>query len=73
MPDERKNDPPERPRGAKPGQAGEKRVISAAGTPDVLGTERERTVSPNEAAAFDADQLDASIRAREKEDRGEVF
>ena len=73
MPEERRKGPPERRRGAKPGQAGERSTASAAGVPDVQGNEQERAANPNEAAAFDADQLDASIRAREQEDRGEVF
>jgi hypothetical protein len=36
-------------------------------------TEQLREENPEEAAAIDADQLDASIRARQQEDRGEVF
>jgi hypothetical protein len=48
-------------------------VTSPTGTPDVRANEQTRAENPNEAAAFDADQLDASIRAREQEDRGEVF
>ena len=73
MADERRKGPPERRRSPKPAQAGEQSVTSAAGIPDVNANEQERAKNPNEAAAFDADQLDASIRAREQEDRGEVF
>ena len=35
--------------------------------------DQQRAKNPNEAAAFDADQLDESIRLRQQEDRGEVF
>jgi hypothetical protein len=74
MPDERRKGPPERrSRPAKAAQADEKATTSATGTPDVQANEEERARNPNEAAAFDAEQLDASIRAREQEDRGEVF
>lgn len=74
MADERRKRPPgRRRRSPKPAQAGEQSVTSAAGIPDVQGNEQVRAENPNEAAAFDADQLDASIRAREKEPRGEVF
>lgn len=73
MADERRKGPPDRRRRSpKPAQAGEQSVTSAAGIPDVQGNERVRAENPNEAAAFDADQLDASIRARQQEDRGEV-
>jgi hypothetical protein len=73
MPDERRKGPPERRRSPKPAQAGEQSVTSPTGTPNVHANEQARAKNPNEAAAFDADQLDASIRAREQEDRGEVF
>ena len=62
-----------RSRAASPAQAGEQATTSATSTPDVQANEALRAKNPNEAAAFDADQLDASIRAREQEDRGEVF
>jgi hypothetical protein len=74
MAEERRKGPPERrARSPKPAQAGEQSVTSAAGIPDVNANEQARAKDPNDAAAFDAEQLDASIRAREQEDRGEVF
>lgn len=73
MAEERRKGPPERRRSPKPAQAGEQSVTSAGGVPDVQANEQERAKNPNEAAAFDADQLDASIRTRQQEDRGEVF
>jgi hypothetical protein len=71
--EERRKGPPERRRSGKTAKGGEQRVTPPAGVPDVQGNEQQRAKNPNEAAAFDADQLDASIRAREQEDRGEVF
>ena len=75
MADERRKGPPDRrrSRSPKPAQAGEQSVTSAAGIPDVNATEETRGQDPNDVARFDAEQLDASIRAREQEDRGEVF
>ena len=75
MAEERRKGPPERrrTRAASPAQAGEQSVTSSSGAPDVHANEQTRAENPNEAAAFDADQLDASIRARQQEDRGEVF
>ena len=75
MADERRKGPPERRRSrpTNAAQAGEKSTTSTTGTPDVQANEEQRARNPNEAAAFDADQLDASIRARQQEDRGEVF
>ena len=76
MAEERRKGPADRrrsSRGAKAAQAGEQSVTSPAGTPDVNATEQTRSQDPNDVARFDAEQLDASIRAREQEDRGEVF
>ena len=75
MADERRKGLPDRrrSRATNPARAGEKATTSATGTPDVQANEEQRARNPNEAAAFDAEQLDASIRAREQEDRGEVF
>jgi hypothetical protein len=73
MAEERRKGPPERRRSGKTTRVGEQSVTSPAGVPDVQGDEQERAENPNEAARFDADQLDESIRRREKEDRGEVF
>ena len=36
-------------------------------------SEPPRGQDPNDVARFDAEQLDAAIREREQEDRGEVF
>lgn len=65
MAEERRKGPPERrrSRATKATQAGE----------DAGAIEQLRSENPNEAAAIDADQLDESIRARQQEDRGEVF
>ena len=75
MAEERRKGAPDRRRSrpAKAEQVGEKSVTSPGGSPDVQANEEARARNPNEAAAFDADQLDESIRARQKEDRGEVF
>jgi hypothetical protein len=75
MAEERRKGVPDRrrTRGAKAAQVAEESVTSTADGPDVHANEQTRAASPNEAAAFDADQLDASIRARQQEDRGEVF
>ena len=73
MAEERRKGPPERRRSGKAAQVGEKSVTSVGGVPDIQANEQDRAKNPNEAAAFDADQLDESIRRREKEDRGEVF
>jgi hypothetical protein len=73
VPDERRKGPPERRSSVKVTQVGEQSVTSVGGVPDVQANEQERAKNPNEAAAFDADQLDASIRTRQQEDRGEVF
>jgi hypothetical protein len=75
MAEERRKGVPDRrrARGAKAAQAGEETAPSAADGPDVHANEQTRADNPNEAAAFDADQLDATIRARQQEDRGEVF
>ena len=61
-----------RSRAANAERAGEASVTSLGGSPDIQANEQTRAQNPNEAAAFDADQLDASIRAREQEPRGEV-
>lgn len=74
MAEKRRKGAPDRPRtrAAKAEQADEQSVTSPGGAPDVQANEEARARNPNEAAAFDADQLDESIRARQKEDRGEV-
>jgi hypothetical protein len=73
--EERRKGPPDRrrSRGAKSAQAGEQSVASTAGVPDTDAAERARGQDPNDVARFDAEELDAAIRAREQEDRGEVF
>jgi len=75
MAEERRKGAPDRrrSRGAKPAQAGEQSVTSAADIPDPNADPQARGQDPNDVARFDAEELDASIRAREKEDRGEVF
>ena len=76
MAEEKRKGPPKRrpgTRSAKSAQAGEKSTTSPGGTPDVNATEQTRGQDPDDAARFDAEQLDASIREREREDRGEVF
>lgn len=76
MAEERRKGPPDRRRGsrsAKSAQAGEQSTTSPAGAPDVNATEQTRGQDPNDGARFDAEQLDASIRARQHEDRGEVL
>lgn len=75
MADERRKGPSDRRRGrsAKPAQTGDQSVTSTGGTPDVNANEQARGQDPNDAARFDAEQLDASIRERQQEDRGEVL
>ena len=77
MAEERRKGPPDRRRGrgAKPAQAGEQSVTAAAGIPETEEEERARAQGqdPNDVARFDAEELDAALREREKEDRGEVF
>jgi hypothetical protein len=75
MVDERRKGPSDRrrARSPKPAQAGEQSVTSTAGIPDTNADAQARGQDPNDVARFDAEELDASIRAREKEDRGEVF
>ena len=65
MAEERRKGPPERRR-SRP-------VKAAPAAEDAGAIEQLRAENPNEAAAIDADQLDESIRARQQEDRGEVF
>ena len=72
MAEERRKGPPERRRSrtaAKAGDGDKPDVTAARGTPD---DGEQRPSSPNDASSR-ADELDESIRAREKEDRGEVF
>lgn len=68
MADERRKGPPDRrrSRSAKPAQASEQSVEPTA-------SEQARGQDPNDVARFDAEQLDAAIREREQEDRGEVL
>ena len=68
MADERRKGPPDtrRSRGAKPAHATEQSVKPTA-------DEQAGGQDPNDVARFDAEQLDASIREREQEDRGEVL
>lgn len=76
MAEERRKGPPDRRRGsrsAKSAQAGEQSATSSTTTPDVNTAEQTRSQDPNDVARFDAEQLDASIRARQHEDRGEVL
>lgn len=75
MADERRKGPPDRRRGrsAKPARAGEESATSAAGVPDVEANEETPGQDPADVARFDAEELDASIRARQHEDRGEVL
>lgn len=67
MPDERRKGPSDRrrTRATKAPQDAEQAATQASG--------EERSRNPNDDAAFGADQLDESIRARQLEDRGEVF
>jgi hypothetical protein len=60
MADERRKGPPDRRRGtrAKPAPARD---------------EQPSGQDPNDVARFDAEQLDASLREREREDLGEVL
>ena len=75
MAEERRKGAPDRRRSrtAKAAQAGEQSVTSPGGSPGAEANEATRASNPNEASAFAADQLDESIRARQQEDRGEVF
>jgi ribosomal protein S18 acetylase RimI-like enzyme len=74
MAEERRKGPADRRRRSpKPAQAGEQSVTQAAGIPDTEAEEKARAQDPNDVARFDAEQLDAAIRAREQEERGEVF
>jgi hypothetical protein len=75
MAEERRKGPPDRrrSRGAKSAQAGEQRATSAGGNPENEAEAQARGQDPNDIARFDAEELDAAIRAREQEDRGEVF
>ena len=75
MANERRKGPSDRRsnRATKAPQDGEQATTSITGTPDVQANEEMRARNPNDAARFDADQLDESLRAREQEDRGEVF
>ncbi len=72
MAEERRRGAPDRRR-SRAEQAGKQSATSPAGSTDAQADQEARASNPNEAAAFDADQLDASIRARQQEDRGEVF
>ncbi|MGQ0714889.1 MAG: hypothetical protein ACT4PJ_14380 [Gemmatimonadaceae bacterium] len=67
MADERRKGPADRRRGRspKPAQTGEQSATPTHGIPEEN--------DPNDAARFDAEQLDQSIRERQQEDRGEVF
>ena len=71
MAEERRKGPPERrrSRAANPPQSGEQVTTSPATTPEA----NPRGQDPNDVARFDAEQLDESLRARQQEDRGEVF
>jgi hypothetical protein len=71
MADERRKGPPERRSSRTTKQTGDEGKVSPAGVPDV--SEQQRAQDPNDVARFDAEELDASIRARQQEDRGEVF
>ena len=75
MAEERRKGPPDRRRGrsAKAAQAGEQSATSAADVPETDAEAKARGQDPNDIARFDAEELDAAIRAREQEDRGEVF
>jgi hypothetical protein len=73
MAEERRKGPPERRRSGKAPRVAEGNRASAGSPPDVDAAEQQRAQDPNDVARFDAEELDASIRAREKEDRGEVF
>ncbi|HEU5186521.1 MAG TPA: hypothetical protein VFU01_18260 [Gemmatimonadaceae bacterium] len=67
MADERRKGPPDRrrSRATKPPQNAEQATTSA--------TAEEASARDPETARFDAEELDASIRARQHEDRGEVL
>ena len=67
MADERRKGPPDRrrSRATKAPQDAEQATTSA--------TAEEVSARDPETARFDAEELDASIRARQHEDRGEVL
>ena len=46
---------------------------SRSAKPEPKADETPRGQDPNDVARFDAEQLDAAIREREQEDRGEVL
>ena len=64
MADERRKGPPER-----------RRNRATKGPQDAAQATNDETRvgNPNGDAAFAADELDESLRARQQEDRGEVF
>lgn len=71
MAEERRKGPPERrrSRAANPAQTSEQATTPPATTPHAESPGQD----PNDVARFDAEQLDASLRTRQQEDRGEVF
>ena len=73
MPEERRKGPTERRRSSKAAQPAEQNSDSAAKNPKLGAADRARGQDPNDVARFDAEELDASIRTRQQEDRGEVF
>ena len=67
MADERRKGPSDRRRSrATKGPQGAEQAATQA-------NEQARSGNPNGDAAFAADELDESLRARQQEDRGEVF
>ena len=74
MADERRKGPPDRrrSRAAKAPQDETQARTSSTDTPDVQAPEAARARHPNEAQT-QADALDESLRALQREERGEVF
>ena len=73
MAEERRKGPPERRRSSKAAKAAEHTTDSEARNPESGAANGASGQDPNDVARFDAEELDASIRTRRQEDRGEVF
>lgn len=71
MADERRKGPTDRRRSRAPKEPKDDKqaTTSPPATPDAQSGGQD----PNDVARFDAEELDKSIRAREQEERGEVF
>jgi hypothetical protein len=71
MAEERRKGPPERRRSSKAAKPADQRSDATARNPESGAVENAQ--DPNDVARFDAEELDASLRTRQQEDRGEVF